>query len=86
MLKKYFSKITLFTVLAGFAVVAFIIVVISHQPQIIKRPSLYHLAIAALAFVGIDVLLKQVLKLRNVWLWILQILLLLIAVYVWIIS
>ncbi len=86
MLKKYFSKITLFTILAFFCLTALFIVAISHQSAIIKEPWLYHLSIAVVLFITIDILLKLVLKLKPVWLWLIQIFLMLLAVYIWIIS
>lgn len=86
MLKKYFHTITLFTVMAFLSVTAFIIVAISRQPEGVKSLVLFRLAIAALLFFATDILLKQILKLKPIPLWLTQILLLLLAVYIWIIS
>lgn len=86
MLKHFFERITLFTVLACLSLVVFIIVAISREAAIIKQTLLYHLGISVFVFAGIDVLLKQVLKLKTAALWAIQIFLLLVAVYVWIVS
>ena len=86
MFKTYFSKVTLFTILAFLSLVAFVIIAISHQPDEIKNTLLYRLAFAVILFAGIDILLKQILKLKNGWLWAAQIFILFIAVYLWIIS
>ncbi len=86
MLTKYFSRITLFTVLACLSLVALIITAISHQPEEIKAPVAYRLIMATLLFISIDILLKQVLKLKIGWLWFIQICLVLVAVYIWIVS
>ncbi len=86
MIKKYFLRITLFTVLACLCLVALVISVISHQPQEIKNQLIFTLAPALFCFVFFDVLLKQIFRLTTGWLWLMQILLLLVAVYVWIVS
>ncbi len=86
MMKKYFQKITLFTLLAFLSFTVFIIVAISRQPEEIKTGLLYHLALTFIILVAADVILKQILKLKTTWLWILQIFLLLVAIYIWIIS
>lgn len=86
MLKKYFSNITLFTVMAVVSLTAFIITAISRQPEELKTTLLYNIAIAIISFVCFDVLLKQILKLKKGWLWIAQVFLLLVAVYIWVIS
>lgn len=86
MLKKYFARITMFTVLASLSLVAFVIAAISHQADVIKDTILYHFAVATITFAGIDLLLKQILKLKTLWVWIIQIFLLLLAIYIWIVS
>ncbi len=86
MLKNYFEKITLFTVMAGLSLVAFIIAAISHEADVIKESLLYHLGLAVILFAGIDVLLKYLLKGKTVWLWTIEFFLLLVAIYIWIIS
>ncbi|MDQ2751969.1 MAG: hypothetical protein M3R72_03005 [Bacteroidota bacterium] len=86
MLKKYFSKITLFTVLAFVSLIFFVMLLISRQPEEIKSGLLFNLMIASALFLGVDVLLKNILKLKTLWLWLIQILLLLAAIYVWIVS
>lgn len=86
MIKEYFQKITLFTILTFLSFTALVIVAISHQPEEIKSILLYRLAFTLATLIATDVLLKQVLKLRTVWLWVSQIFLLIIAVYIWILS
>ena len=86
MIKKYFERISLFTILAFVSLLLCVLLLISRQPDEIKGELLSHLIIASALFFGVDVLLKNILKLKTVWLWTIQILLLLIAVYVWIVS
>ena len=86
MLKKYFSKITLFTVMAFVSLLLFVLLLISRQPEEIKSELLYRSIVVCALFLGVDILLKNILKLKTVWLWTIQILLLLAAVYVWIVS
>ena len=86
MLKKYFSNITLFTVMAFLSLTALVIAAISRQPEEVKTTILYYLASTTLILVSLDVLLKQILKLKKGWLWAAQIFLLLAAVYIWIVS
>ncbi len=76
----------MFTILAFVSLLLFVLLLISRQPEEIKGELLSHLIIASALLFGADVLLKNVLKLKTVWLWTIQILLLLIAVYVWIVS
>ncbi len=85
-MKKYFQTITLFTILAFLLLTTLIIVAISHQPEELKSDILLNLAIAILVIAAVDVLLKLILKLKKSWLWALQIFLLLVTIYIWIIS
>ena len=86
MLKKYFSNITLFTVMAFLSLTALVIAAISRQLEEVKTTIFYYLASSTLILVSLDVLLKQILKLKKGWLWAVQIFLLLAAVYIWIVS
>ena len=86
MIKEYFQKITLFTTLAFLSLVALLIIAISHQPEEIKSVLLYRLTLTLVILIAADILLKQILKLKNAWLWISQLFLLVVAIYIWIIS
>ena len=86
MLTNYFAKITLFTVLTFAALLALIITAISRQAEEIKSLLMYRLAVATAILFVTDFVLKRIFKHRTGWLWTVQIFLLLIAVYIWIIS
>ena len=86
MVRKYFSRITLFTLLACVCFTALLIVLISHETAEVKSWLLFRLFIGTILLIIIDVLVKRILNLKTAWVWALQIFLLLAAVYAWIIS
>ncbi len=86
MLKKYFATLSLFTLLAIILAAVMIIVGISHQPTEIKSWLLLRLLAAVVCVLALDILFKFVLHLSRGWMWTLEILLLLVVVYLWIIS
>lgn len=86
MIKKYFQTITLFTILAFLLLTALITVAISHQPAELKSDILYKISVGLLVVLVADTVMKLVLRLKTIWLWVLQIFLLLVAVYAWIIQ
>ncbi|WP_207493232.1 hypothetical protein [Aridibaculum aurantiacum] len=85
-MKKWYTRITLFPLLCALAVLGmlFFLVAERNSPAEVRYTLLVLLLPVVLGMVVADLILRKIIK-RLLWLWVVEIVLLLAAFYVWIV-